>query len=108
MDRVSKDVQEELDKILSTGVTGEELAEAKKGYLQAQKVGRSSDIALAGMLTNLRHLDRSMKFEADFEKKIENVTADQVRDALRKYVNPAKLVVVTAGDFDTKAASTVQ
>jgi zinc protease len=103
MDRVSTDVQEELDKILSAGVTNEELAEAKKGWLQSQKVGRSSDIALAGLLTNLRHLDRTMAFEADFDKKIENVTADQVREALRKYIIPSKLVVVTAGDFDTKA-----
>ena len=44
-----------------------------------------------------------MIWDADLEKKIEALTPDQVVAALRKYVDPKKLVIVTAGDFETKA-----
>jgi zinc protease len=100
--RVQKCAQEELERLLRDGVTKEELENAKQGYLQAQKVGRANDMALAGTLTNLRHLGRTMAFEAEVEKKISGLTAEQVNAALRKYIDPKKLVIVTAGDFETK------
>ena len=97
--KVVKAAQEELEKLLREGVTAEELANAKQGYLQAQKVGLSSDSALAGVLTTLRHHDRTMAFEADFDKQIEALTPEAVQAALKKHIDPKKLVVVTAGDF---------
>ena len=103
--KVQKAAQEELERLLRDGVTQEELANAKQGYLQARKVGRANDIALAGMLSNLRHLGRTMAFEAEVEKQINSLTAEQVNAALRKYIDPAKLVVVTAGDFETKVVT---
>ncbi|PWU15536.1 MAG: insulinase family protein [Verrucomicrobia bacterium] len=100
--RVEKAAREELERLLRDGVTTEELEKAKQGYLQTRKVGRANDAALAGMLTGLRHIGRTMTFEADVEKSIGALTAEQVQAALRKYIDPAKLVVVTAGDFETK------
>src|SRR5689334_15165316 len=97
--RVEKCAQEEIERLLRDGVTKEELENAKQGYLQAIKVGRASDIGLAGTLTNLRHLGRTMAFEAEIEKKIGSLTVEQVNAALRKYIDPKKLVIVTAGDF---------
>ena len=76
---------------------------ARQGYLQSRKVGRSSDAALAGTLSGLRHLDRTMAWEADLEKKIAALTPDQVNAALRKHIDPKKLVVVAAGDFEAKS-----
>src|SRR5262249_8137098 len=78
MNRLSKDVQEELARLLRDGVTSDELDKAKQGYLQAQKVGRASDTALAGMLSGLRHEGRTMQYQADFEKKIETLTPEQI------------------------------
>jgi zinc protease len=108
MAHLSKDVQEELDRLLREGVTTDEVEKAKQGFLQAQKVGRSSDAALAAILTNLRHLNRTMAFEADFDKKIAELTAEQVSAVMKKFVDPKKLVIVQAGDFETKPATVVQ
>jgi zinc protease len=102
---LSSDVQEELDRLVKDGITQDELDKAKQGYLQAQKVARSNDAALAGVLSNLRHFGRTMDYEADFEKKISSLTVQQVASALRKNVDPKKFVVVTAGDFDGKTAA---
>jgi zinc protease len=100
--RVESDVIEELTRLLKDGVTADEVARAQQGYLQARAVARANDAALAGLLSNLCYLDRTMAFEADLEKKIQALTPEQVSDALRRHVDPKKLVVVTAGDFPDK------
>ncbi len=40
-----------------------------------------------------------MQFDADLESKIKNLTIEDVNAALRKYLHPNQLSVVTAGDF---------
>jgi zinc protease len=97
-----------VDRLLRDGVTKEELDQARQGWLQSQKVARSSDSALAVLLNGLRFVDRTMMWDADLEKKVEALTPDQVVAALRKYVDPKKLVIVTAGDFETKATASAQ
>jgi zinc protease len=62
-------------------------------------VGRSSDSALTGTLGGLRHLDRTMQWQADFEAKIAALTPDQISAAMKRHIDPAKLVMVGAGDF---------
>jgi zinc protease len=100
---------EELDHLLTDGVTAEELNKARDGYLQALKVGRSSDSALAGSLGSLRHLDRTMLWEEELEKKFSSLTPEQVGAALKRHLDPKKLVTVGAGDFgdEKKPAPTV-
>ena len=102
--KLGKCVQDELARLLRDGVTADELDKARQGYLQSLKVGRSSDPALAGTLSSLRHLDRTMAWETDFERKITALTPDQVNTALRQHIDPKKLVVIAAGDFEAKPA----
>jgi zinc protease len=100
-----EDVQEELDRLLRDGVTQEELDNARQGYLQARKVSRSTDTALAGQLTTLRYEGRTMARQAELEKKIEALTPEQIAAALRKHIDPKKLVIVTAGDFEVRTSA---
>jgi zinc protease len=88
--------------LLSEGVTTEEVERAKQGYLQSQQVRRSSDSALAGILSGTLDADRTMKFQADLEAKIAALTPEQVNAALKKHLDPKKLSVVIAGDFGKK------
>ena len=97
--RLQQCALEELDRLQKDGVTAEELDKARDGYLQAIKVGRSSDTALTGTLGGLRHLDRTMQWQADFEAKIATLTPDQISAAMKRHIDPKKLVMVGAGDF---------
>jgi zinc protease len=108
MSRVEVAAREELDRLLKDGVTSEELDKAKQGYLQARQVGRTSDQALAGMLSNLRQLNRTMAYEADMDQKIEALTPEAVLAALRNHIDASKLVVVVAGDFGAAPATAAQ
>jgi zinc protease len=105
MARLEVCVQEELARVLKDGITAEELAKARQGYLESLKVSRSSDAAVNASLAAYRYLGRTMTWQSDLEKKINALTPDTVNAALRKYIDPKKLVIVAAGDFEAKPAS---
>jgi zinc protease len=46
-----------------------------------------------------------MAYHSEIEKKIEALTPEQLAAAARRHFDPKKLVLVTAGDFDTKTAA---
>jgi len=102
IDRLEKAAREELERLVRDGVTQSELDQARRGYLEARIVARSSDPALAGLLNTLRHENRTMEFEAALENNIRALTPDQVSAAWRTHIDPNKLVVVAAGDFEPK------
>lgn len=102
MARLEVCVQEELARLLKDGITADELDKARQGYLESLKVARSGDTAILGSLANYRYLGRTMAWQTEFEKKINALTPDAVNAALRRHLDPAKLVVVVAGDFSAK------
>ena len=97
-------VEEEIDKLLKSGVTPAELVAAQKGFLQSLRVSRTDDGRLAGMLADTLFAKRTFAFEAELEKRVSATTTESVLKATRKYFNPKKMVIVTAGDFNKKPA----
>jgi zinc protease len=103
IDRVEKAIHEEFVRLLRDGVTADELERAKQGFLEAQKVRRTTDGALAGLLSDLSYAGRTMTYQAGLEAKIDDLTPDQLAAAVRNHLDPQNLVIVTAGDFGAKA-----
>jgi zinc protease len=99
IDRVEKAFLEELQLFLSAGPSLTELADAQKAYLEAQKVGRAGDAALAGQIVSNLYLGRTFSHTTDLEKRIAALTPSDVQAAFRKYIDPKKLVIIRAGDF---------
>src|SRR5262249_22599542 len=97
IDRVEKASQEEVERLLRDGGSKEELDQARQGWLQSRKVSRSSNRTLANQLSSLRYTDRTMSWERDLEQKVEALSPEQVEAVLRKYIDPKKLIIVTAG-----------
>jgi zinc protease len=104
IDKVQSAMKEELDKLLADGAGKEELDRAKQGYLQSRKVRRSADAGLVSMLAQLSYEGRTMKFIADLERQIGELTPEQVSAAVRKHLHPQELVIVRAGDFEAKSS----
>ncbi len=91
-------ILEEINKARDTGFTAEEVARIKSGVRASYDQQYASDGSVASMW--LDRLDRGLKF-ADYETfiaKVQAVTPEQARDAFRKFVDPAKLSIVKAGD----------
>ena len=100
--KVQKAVVEEVEKLLKDGLLPGELEKAKQGWLQQQQVMRSNDAMLARLLGSNLVAGRTMDFYARQDAAIAKLTADDVLKALRKRIDPKKMFVTTAGDFEKK------
>ncbi len=92
-------VREEIDRARKDGFTVEEFAAAKSGWLQGRQVSRSQDGELAGLLQRYLFIGRTLAWDAELEKKVSALTSEQVGATYRKWIDPAKISVVRAGDF---------
>ena len=97
--KVETALREEFASTIKDGFTKEEVEAAKAGLLQEYKVSLSNDSSLARMLLRYLFLNRTMKWEDAFEKRIAAVTPEQVTAAMRKHIDPSKITIVKAGDF---------
>jgi zinc protease len=98
-DALVQTIDEEIRRIVSDGVTDQELRDATQGYLQGQRLSRSRDGLLARILANNLFAGRDMQYYQDFESQIEALTVDDVNEALEEFIDPDYLVIATAGDF---------
>ena len=102
--RVESAFREEVAAALRDGFSDGEIEKAKSGILRAREVARTSDDNLAYLLVTLMHQNIWMQDRIEFERQIAAQTSASVSDAFRRYIDPAKFVVVKAGDF-RKAAT---
>ncbi len=91
--------KDEMAKMLATGFAADEIAEAKKGWLQARQVSRSQDRELMGTLASRLEEGRALSFDRDIETAIQNLTAEQILAAMRTKIDLNKITMVQAGDF---------
>jgi zinc protease len=99
IDRVEKAALEEVTEFRNNGPTTTELKDAQKAYLEAQKVSRTSDGAIAGQIAANLRLGRTFSHAMSLEKRIEALTPEEVKAAFQRFIDPKKLVIIRAGDF---------
>ena len=99
-ERVEQAVREELARALREGFGAEEVAAAKKSLLEARRLARTRDETLNARLAQYLFLGRTFAWDIDFERRIAALTPGEVRDALRRHLDLARLAVTMAGDFD--------
>jgi zinc protease len=102
--KVEASFRDELAKVLRDGYKPEEIMTAKDSWSQQRQIGRAQDGALAGALLGQLHNGRTMAWDADLESKVRALTPEQIRTAMQKYLDPAKMTYMRGGDF-TKAAA---
>ena len=98
--------REELARAITSGFTETELKEAREGWLQQRKLGRSQDRRLVSRLAGNEYLGRTMAWYADEEAKAAALTPKQVQAAFAGHVKPEDLTYVQAGDFAGAARKT--
>ncbi|MEI6668182.1 MAG: cyclic nucleotide-binding domain-containing protein [Acidobacteriota bacterium] len=103
--RLEAALREEINRAVKDGFTTAELVAAKSGWLQSQQVTRANDSSLAFQLSDQLFAGRKLEWTAALEKKVTDLTTEQVNGALRKYIDPATLSIVKAGDFAKAAAA---
>jgi zinc protease len=97
--KVEASFKDELARTLQDGFTADEVAAAKKGWLQQQSVARSQDQPLAATLSRREGFGRTMKFDEALEAKVVALTPAQVSETFRRRIDPSAFSYVRAGDF---------
>lgn len=105
VDKVEAALIEELEKVLAGGFTQEELDAARQGWLEGRQLGRAQDGNLAGGISQNLYFGRTFQFDQDLEDRIRSVTLQEVNQAIRDRLDPAKLTIVKGGDFANKRAT---
>jgi zinc protease len=96
--KVEADFKDEIAKALN-GFTADELATAKKTYVQDQQVARSQDPNLAGALAQNAQYGRTMARAAAIDGKIAALTPADISATLKKHLDPSSISIFKAGDL---------
>ncbi len=98
-ERVRAAIDEELARALKDGFTEAEVTNAKRALLQARRIARAQDNALAGGLVQQAYLGRTWDYAAKIDAGIADATVERVNAVLRKYVDAPGFAWSYAGDF---------
>ena len=90
---------EELQLARKDGFTAEELANAKSGLLTSRQQSRAQDGNLASSWVDRMHRGRTFAEAAEFDAKYRAATLAEVNAAFAKFIDPAKITIIKAGDF---------
>jgi zinc protease len=97
--RVENAFMEELKKALTEGYTEDEIMTAKSGYKESERLRRTQDRDVSVRLASYLFLNRTFAWDEEFENKIMALNKQQVQDAMKRHLDPAKITIVKAGDF---------
>jgi zinc protease len=98
-EKVEASFRDELATVLRDGYNEEELTEAKRSWAQQRQIGRTQDGGLANQLGLWTHVDRTMAWDAELEARVQALTVEQVRDAMRRHLDVSKMTFMRGGDF---------
>jgi zinc protease len=95
-----KAVQEEIERIRSSQVTGDELETARQSLLNNLVFAFDTETKTLGRLLNYEYFGYPKDFIDRYQKGLEAVTREDVLRAARERVHPADLTIVAVGRTD--------
>ena len=98
--RAAQIVLDEIRKIRTEKVTGEELDAVKNNAVEVFPRFFSSAAAIAGTFADDEFTGRDPKYWETYRDKIRAVTADDILRVAQKYIQPDKLVILAVGNVD--------
>jgi len=99
LERVEQAMREEIARAVAEGFTAEELQQGREGLLNFRRLSRAQDRNLAVALVENLHLQRNFLVSQQVDEALARLSVDEVNAALRKYLQPQRLVVGAGGDF---------
>jgi zinc protease len=95
-----------LKDFLSAPINPEILAETKEGLLKSYPLSLASNDSINSYLSMMGFYNLPVSYLADYPKKIEAVTAEQIQQAMQRYIQPEKMLTVVVGQaFDSSQIS---
>ena len=90
-------IVKELKRFVKESVTDEELTDSQANFIGRLPLAFESNSGVAGSLLNIERYDLGLDYYRRYPDLVRSVTASDVLDAARKYIDPDRLAVATAG-----------
>jgi zinc protease len=90
-------IEKELRRFIKNGVTKDELADSQANYIGRLPLSLESNSGVAGALLNMERYGLGLDYYQRYESMVRGVTRADVLETARKYIDPERLVISTAG-----------
>lgn len=90
-------VETELRRFVKSGVKKEELADSQANYIGRLPLSLESNGGMVSAILNIHRYDLGMDYYQRYESMVRSVTREHVVEVARKYIDPDRLVIATAG-----------
>ncbi|MCX7804956.1 MAG: insulinase family protein [Planctomycetota bacterium] len=87
----------EIRLLLKDGVTAEELSAAQENLVGSMPIRLETNNGLAGLVCDIEHYGLGLDFREKFPRIIRGLTREALIEAVRKHLDPEKLLIVVAG-----------
>jgi zinc protease len=101
LDKTIALMRQEIARFVTEPVTSEELADSQANYIGRLPLSLESNAGVAGALLNLERYDLGIDYYLRYPDLISAVTAAEILETARRYLNPDCLAIATAGTFDS-------
>lgn len=90
-------IDAELRRFVKNGVTKDELADSQANYVGRLPLSLESNGGMVSAILNIHRYQLGMDYYQRYETLVRRVTRDDVVETARKYIDPERLVIATAG-----------
>jgi len=97
LDKGVASTERELRKWAKEGITAQELEDRKSALIGSFQVSLADTVGMADALLHTVQRGQALSAMDDYPKQINALTLDQVNAAIKRYVDPSKLIVIKAG-----------
>ncbi len=101
LDKTIALIRQEIARFVTEEVTREELADSQANYIGRMPLSLESNTGVAGALLNLERHDLGLDYYLRYPGLVSAVTATEILEAAKRYLNPERLAIATAGTFDS-------
>ncbi|MGS2763038.1 M16 family metallopeptidase [Sinomicrobium sp. M5D2P9] len=102
MDKGYQSTMREINKWYADGATKKEVENIKSYLVGSYKVGMSTTGRLAGTILNVVNKGNEPEYIYEYPSRIMKPGLDEVNKAIKKYLDPEKLVIIKAGTLENK------
>ena len=95
--KASELIRDELKRFVQEGVTAEELTDTKANFVGRLPLSLESNGGVASALLNIERHNLDLDYYRRYAGLVNEVTAEDVLNTARKFIDPDKLVIVVAG-----------
>jgi len=97
VEKAIKLIRKEIQRFVAKGVSPEELSDSQANFIGRLPLSLESNMGVANALLNIERYDLGLDYYRRYESLVRKVTPEEVAEAARKYLNPDRLAIATAG-----------